>query len=131
MLDAGFPWSPESEITVYINGQGILDSHPADGSETAASISPTFPVQAFVDGIQAKVRTSLMSPGWIGICEVHLEVPFPSALNLLQRASIRSSSQPVVSRGGRLPSSPTDFGLNRKKLPLFVFQPGLRTGRTE
>ncbi len=77
-LAAGFPWSAGSEIVVYINGQGPLDSHPADGYETSTNSQTVFPVSAFVDGTEAKVRSSVMSPGFVGVCEVHLEVPYSS-----------------------------------------------------
>ncbi len=71
------PAQPGDYITLYMNGQGLLDHLLADGqaAPNAPLIHPALPVAATIGGLNALVQFAGLAPGFVGLFQVNLQVP--------------------------------------------------------
>jgi uncharacterized protein (TIGR03437 family) len=71
------PAQPGDYITLYMNGQGVLDRPLADGqaAPSAPLIHPALPVTATIGGLNAFVQFAGLAPGFVGLFQVNLQVP--------------------------------------------------------
>lgn len=75
LVDAGHPANPDDTILIYCAGLGPVMNPPAPGTPASAGSTTTVIPTVYIDGIQAQVVYSGLSPGSVQLYQVNAVVP--------------------------------------------------------